>query len=111
MLVVVARWFGGTKLGAGGLVRAYGGAAAECLRIADKIELRPLARLRLAAGFDHLGAVYATAARFEAEVLCEQHHDKGAEWQLELLATERERFLRALGDATRGQARILTDVD
>src|SRR3546814_18000784 len=32
VVVVVTRWFGGIKLGAGGLVRAYGGTAAECLR-------------------------------------------------------------------------------
>lgn len=31
VVVVVTRWFGGTKLGVGGLVRAYGAAAAEAL--------------------------------------------------------------------------------
>ena len=31
--VVVTRWFGGIKLGVGGLIRAYGGTAAECLRL------------------------------------------------------------------------------
>ncbi|HEU0052465.1 MAG TPA: YigZ family protein, partial [Longimicrobium sp.] len=35
-LVVVTRWFGGTKLGVGGLVRAYGDAAAEALAAAPK---------------------------------------------------------------------------
>src|SRR3546814_12008083 len=37
--VLVLRWFGGIKLGPGGLIRAYGGAAAQCLRLADKVEL------------------------------------------------------------------------
>ena len=37
-LVVVTRWFGGTKLGAGGLVRAYGGCAGETL---DRARLVP----------------------------------------------------------------------
>src|SRR5690606_35762264 len=36
VVVVVTRWYGGIKLGAGGLVRAYGGTAAECLRLAQR---------------------------------------------------------------------------
>src|SRR5262249_39009520 len=36
VMVVVTRWYGGINLGAGGLVRAYGGAAAECLRTAPR---------------------------------------------------------------------------
>lgn len=37
-----ARYFGGTKLGAGGLVRAYAEAARECLRKAERVEVKPL---------------------------------------------------------------------
>jgi len=36
VVVVVIRWYGGIKLGTGGLVRAYGGCAARCLQQADK---------------------------------------------------------------------------
>src|SRR5690606_870518 len=39
VVVVVTRWFGGVLLGSGGLVRAYGGTAALCLRNADKAPL------------------------------------------------------------------------
>ncbi len=34
-LLVVVRWFGGTKLGRGGLVRAYGGSARAAINVAD----------------------------------------------------------------------------
>ncbi|ATO20780.1 hypothetical protein BS636_14370 [Acinetobacter sp. LoGeW2-3] len=39
ILVLVNRWYGGIKLGTGGLVRAYGGCAGQCLVLAEKIEL------------------------------------------------------------------------
>ena len=39
VLVMVNRWYGGVKLGTGGLVRAYGGCAGQSLLLAEKIEL------------------------------------------------------------------------
>ena len=39
IIVLVNRWYGGIKLGTGGLVRAYGGCAGQCLLQAEKIEL------------------------------------------------------------------------
>ncbi len=39
VLVLVNRWYGGIKLGTGGLVRAYGGSTGQCLLLAEKIEL------------------------------------------------------------------------
>ena len=65
--VLVTRWFGGVKLGAGGLARAYGGAARDCLRAAPKAFVKRRARLRAAAPFAALGAVYAAMARAGAE--------------------------------------------
>ena len=41
ILVIVTRYFGGVKLGAGGLVRAYAGAAAETLNAAKVVHYEP----------------------------------------------------------------------
>ncbi|RLM61083.1 IMPACT family member in pol 5' [Panicum miliaceum] len=41
VMVVVIRYFGGIKLGTGGLVRAYGGVASECLKDAPTCLVKP----------------------------------------------------------------------
>lgn len=107
--MVVSRWFGGIKLGAGGLIRAYGGTAAECLRRAPQHRVEPRTRLQVRGGFDLLGTLYALASRHQAEVLDEMHEAGGVCWQLELPITEREPLISALADASRGQAMVTHD--
>lgn len=48
VLATVVRYFGGIKLGAGGLVRAYTDTVAQALRGAHKTVLEPMAQLRCA---------------------------------------------------------------
>ena len=50
--VVVTRYFGGIKLGAGGLVRAYSGCAAENLDAAEKLNFLPCEEYRYTVGYD-----------------------------------------------------------
>lgn len=54
---VVTRYYGGTKLGVGGLIRAYGDAAALALRNAPVRRAIPAVRFRIRYGYDHTSAV------------------------------------------------------
>ena len=45
IVVLVIRFYGGIKLGTGGLVRAYGGTAAKCLHDAPKREIVAMSRV------------------------------------------------------------------
>jgi putative IMPACT (imprinted ancient) family translation regulator len=110
VMVVGARWYGGTKLGAGGLVRAYGGTAAECLRRAPR---RPLIRtvdLELACAFAHTGAIYASLAGIGALRLAERFAADGVCLTLRVPVLAIDNLRQTARDATRGQAtiRILT---
>jgi uncharacterized YigZ family protein len=108
VMVVVTRWYGGIKLGAGGLVRAYGGAAAECLRTASRQPLIAMATLELHAGFDDIGAVHAALTLHGAEKRAETFLANGVRLQLSLPADRLDALKARLRDATRDRVRIIT---
>jgi uncharacterized YigZ family protein len=54
-VAVVTRYFGGIKLGAGGLVRAYGSAVSETLDAVGLLERRPVALLAVSTGHTQAG--------------------------------------------------------
>lgn len=56
--VIVVRWYGGIKLGTGGLSRAYRDTAAETLRNAKLLDRYVYERLRVIVPFDSLSHVY-----------------------------------------------------
>jgi uncharacterized YigZ family protein len=55
--VVVTRYYGGTELGVGGLVRAYSGAVKDVLDAAEIVEERPQERVSLTVDYDDSGTV------------------------------------------------------
>ena len=57
VVIVVTRYFGGIKLGAGGLIRAYGHAAVLGIEAATRIEMTPFTELHLTIGYDLLATV------------------------------------------------------
>jgi uncharacterized YigZ family protein len=102
VMVVVTRYFGGIKLGAGGLTRAYGGVTAACLKEAPKKEIRPMILGRFEAGFDVIGQVYTLMKQFEAEKINEQYTAAGHLIDVRLDQENAESFRNALRDASRG---------
>jgi uncharacterized YigZ family protein len=56
--VVVVRWYGGIKLGTGGLSRAYRETAANTLRLAVPADRYVYERIRVVAPFDAMGMIY-----------------------------------------------------
>ncbi|PQQ10196.1 IMPACT family member in pol 5region [Prunus yedoensis var. nudiflora] len=67
VMVVVIRHFGGIKLGTGGLVRAYGGVASECLRNAPTCLVKSKVRMGVEVSFDLLGVLYHQLQSFQVE--------------------------------------------
>ncbi|WAX95649.1 IMPACT family protein [Aminobacter sp. NyZ550] len=103
--VVVTRWFGGILLGSGGLVRAYGGTAAACLRAAAKTEIAISLEAKITCGFADLAIVQARlAAQSGVRIVAETFTATGAELKVALPEADVETIVRKIADLTSGRA-------
>lgn len=69
VLVVVTRFFGGTKLGTGGLARAYSRAAADVLSLSGCREVFFHRRFCLSIDFSHYNAVQGLMRKYQVQVV------------------------------------------
>src|SRR5690625_3752326 len=101
--VLVIRWFGGIKLGTGGLARAYAGVTAECLRTARKRKYVPTIVIT---AFCPYAEIERMKARFDDFSIHAEQEDFGAEgvqWQLRLPEQKVAAFEELLKNMSSGQ--------
>ena len=105
VLVVVTRYFGGTLLGTGGLVRAYTQAALEGLGHAGILRKVPGVRLRIGTDYTGLGKIQYLLARREISILDTVYTDR-----VEILTAAAvdmaESLKKEITEGTSGQAAI-----
>lgn len=106
VVVLVIRWFGGIKLGSGGLVRAYGGVAAQCLRLAAKTPIVPQTLLFCRCAFGDMALVQSRFGAFDAAVVEEAFDAEGVAWRLAMPSEQADAFIEAFTNLTRGQGEI-----
>jgi uncharacterized YigZ family protein len=106
VMVVVTRYFGGIKLGVGGLIRAYGGTAARCLDQAGMVDVQTVALCEIESGFEWTAQVHAAISACDAEKLAETYTAEGARYRVEVAENQLERLAVILRDTTRGSARF-----
>ncbi|MFD2755241.1 IMPACT family protein [Comamonas terrae] len=73
VLATVVRYFGGVKLGAGGLVRAYTDAVAQALMQAEKVAIQRMCLLRCAAPYALEGMIRRQIEAAGAELVSVEH--------------------------------------
>ena len=103
--VVITRYFGGIKLGAGGLVRAYAGTAAEALALADVRVYKVCRELFLCAGYENFDALKKFLSKSGCDVKDTVYAD-GVTVTVAVTEEEAKAFCAALSDFMSGRVKI-----
>ncbi|HEX7815016.1 YigZ family protein [Dyella sp.] len=103
VIVVVTRWYGGIKLGAGGLVRAYGGIAAEGMRLAARQPLITREQWRMHCAFADLALLKSRLKDWQAQVDDEAFDAAGVTLTFSLPASQAADVAARIVDITRGR--------
>ena len=99
--VVVTRYFGGIKLGGGGLIRAYSGAVRDVIYDIGRVELREAVPVTITISYDLTG-------KFEYELasapymLRNQFYTDKVSYQIDVVKEDYEEFIQFLNRNTAG---------
>lgn len=107
VLGMVVRYYGGIKLGAGGLVRAYTDAIAGAMKSAQRIERITMAELAIVTDYADEAKVRRWLDQ-QGYGLVQCSHDDAVRLVMQLPLAERENAAGSLRDLTQGRARIAT---
>ncbi len=102
VLVVVSRIYGGTKLGTGGLIRAYGQSAREVLESCDIIEVEIFSLLSFFYDYDFTNLVMNIINKFDSSIVSESYGDF-AEMRIKLNSAYKENFIQDIFERSNGK--------
>ncbi|MGI8508197.1 MAG: YigZ family protein [Gemmatimonadaceae bacterium] len=104
---VVTRYYGGVKLGTGGLGRAYGGAVQNALATLPRIERIEWLDLTIILDYTSIATVRRLLPAYEAELVSEEYGNE-VHFHLRVPASQTISLQSALLDATQGQMRVVS---
>jgi uncharacterized YigZ family protein len=105
-VVVVTRYFGGTKLGAGGLIRAYGKATSEGLNATGLVERKLMRVMHTTIDYTLLGKV-ENELRSSVYTLKDIHYLEKVELETFVEEGEKENFSAWMVELTNGQGELV----
>ncbi|WP_334327008.1 YigZ family protein [Gilliamella apicola] len=106
VVVVVTRYFGGIKLGTGGLIRAYGGSASHCLQQATLIELIARITLQFHCYYNEWSIIENRLKELDAIIENQEFDAEGVKVSIAITKDNSVVLQKNISDITRGRVNI-----
>lgn len=106
VLAVVVRYFGGTKLGTGGLTRAYGQAAKKVLDLSKRITVHVKQRVSVSFPFDFTGEIMQLVNRFSLDIVNQDYSADGIVMKLDVPVGKVAEAAKQIVDRSGGKIRL-----
>lgn len=104
-VVVVTRYFGGIKLGAGGLIRAYSKSASEGIKAAGVVRRKLMRVMHTKVDYSWLGKL-ENELRSSVYTIKEIHYLENVEFEVFVEENQTENFIKWMTELTNGQGEI-----
>lgn len=99
-VIVVTRYFGGTELGIGGLIRAYGGTARIAIEEAGIEKLKEFYQIEVKTSFAKVGTVLGQLEALKAEIKNTKYNNQGAVVKAEIPIKVKDQLENVLQEKT-----------
>ncbi|WP_085165298.1 IMPACT family protein [Gilliamella bombi] len=106
VVVVVTRYFGGIKLGTGGLIRAYGGSASHCLQQAELIELIARMTLQFHCYYNEWPIIENRLKELDSIIENQEFDAEGVKVNVAITKDKSQLLQKNISDITRGRVII-----
>lgn len=99
-VIIVTRYFGGTKLGIGGLIKAYGNSARKAIEKAGIEELNKFYKIIVKGNFNQIGIILGQLEAYKSEILNTLYCEKGGEVVAIIPFSNFEKFKKTIKEKT-----------
>jgi uncharacterized YigZ family protein len=99
-VVIVTRYFGGTKLGIGGLIRAYGDTARQAIKEAGIEKIDEFYLIEVKTSFDKIGTVLGQLESLKADIQNTEYDNQGAAVKAIITTDIKDRLYNILKEKT-----------
>ncbi|TDM48333.1 YigZ family protein [Macrococcoides goetzii] len=102
-LAIVTRYFGGVKLGTGGLIRAYQGGVVEGIKVAEKVIIKNALKYQVILSYENTGKFEHLIAS-ELFVILDTIYTDKVTYVVQITAEDKEQFEQFIVETTQGSA-------